>query len=317
MDIEVNAGIVAMSCGFMAAFFFLLLLFFPSSCPVKAARNASLPVKLRGLFQWSVLGLFGVGLYLQIFWMEMLLGILFDALFFYSLFETFISTERKKFFIVFSRIGDFVLAIIVTAYLLYKVPDSNFQTILISLVSSFLGGGCTLAGVLLTLRRSDEQKNKERIEDNRPFLIPMFRSSFEQEALKNTFYGYFRVNTNGKFSYRFNTFFVKNSDHAYATLVGLYVNKELLLLKTEKLFWKNEACSITIENDVFTNNELKELSLLVEDQTKHYYRFPLSFRIKNDVDGKRYIDIENVFYSEMLNIKSDDFRYLTGLQKDD
>ena len=186
MDIEVNAGIVAMSCGFMAAFFFLLLLFFPSSCPFKAARNASLPVKLRGFFQWSVLGFFGLGLYLQIFWMEMLLGILFDVLFFYSLFETFISTERKKFFNVFSRIGDFVLAIIVTAYLLYKVPDSSFQTILISLVSSLLGGGCTLAGVLLTLRRSDEQKNRERIEDNRPFLIPMFRSSFEQEALKNT-----------------------------------------------------------------------------------------------------------------------------------
>lgn len=306
-----------MSCGFMGAFFFLLLFFFPSSFPPAVARNASLPVKLRGFFQWSVLGFFGVGLYLQIFWMEMLLGIVFDVLFFYSLLETFVSTGTNKFLNGFQRICDFVTAIIVTAFLIYEIPDSAFQTILISLASSLLGGGCTLAGVLLTLRRSDEQKNQERIEDNRPFLVPMFRSSFEQEALKNTFYGYFRVKKNGKFSYRFNTFFVKNSDHAYATLVGFYVNKKLFLLKTEKLFWKNEACSITIENDVFTNNELKELSLLVEDQTKHYYRFPLSFRIKNDVDGKRYIDIENVFYSEILDIKSDDFRYLTGLQKDD
>ncbi len=306
-----------MSFGFTASCFFLLLLIYPSSFPIESARKAPLAVRLRGFFQWTVLGFFGVGIYLQIFWLEMLFGIVFDVLFVYSLFETFVSTTRKRFLYVFSRIGDFVLAIIVTAYLLYKIPDSNFQTILISLVSSLLGGGCTLAGVLLTLRKADEQKAKERIDDNRPFLITMFKSSFEQENFKNTFYGCFQGNECGKHPFRFRKFFLKNSDHAYATLVGFCVNEEPFLFKTEKLFWKNEACSITIKNEIFLDDEPNELSLLVEDQTKHFYLFPLSFEIFDDSDGKRYIGIKNTFHSEICNLSSDNFGYLTCLRNKD
>ena len=295
-----------MVCGFMPALFYFLLPFLRSSSLPEKWRNARPQDCIKGFFKYSILGFFGVGIYLQIFVMEMILGIVFDILFFADVLRDFLNYEEKARVYLLFRAFDFALAIFVTAFLIYEIPDSTFQTILLSLASSLLGGGCTLAGVFLTLKRADREKEKDRIYDSSPLLATMFLDSFLKETTTNSFCGRLKDTKGGHLSFRFQRFFIKNSDHAYAILMGFYVNDhKFYLFETEKIFWKNEACSITIENELVLKENLTEFALLVEDVTGHCYSFPLSFKIQTS-EGKHFIEIEDCFSPKMLDVAKND-----------
>ena len=71
----------------------------------------------------------------------------------------------------FLIISDFALSFLLLTLLIYKIPDQTLQTIVIALTAALIGGLLTLLGVMLTIKKSDQDRKLENRMKNRPIMI--------------------------------------------------------------------------------------------------------------------------------------------------
>ena len=68
----------------------------------------------------------------------------------------------------FIVVGDFVLCFLLIILLIYKIPDANLRTIVTALAAALIGGLLTLLGVMLTIKKSDEDRREDEIKKAQP-----------------------------------------------------------------------------------------------------------------------------------------------------
>lgn len=70
----------------------------------------------------------------------------------------------------FLIISDFVLSFLLSILLIYKIPDANLQTIVTAIVAALIGGLLTLLGVMLTIKKSDNDRREDELKKAKPLF---------------------------------------------------------------------------------------------------------------------------------------------------
>ena len=117
------------------------------------------------MFYW-LLDLFYMACFNQWLVLQFVFGGLAMLIVFYSLTVAFLSEIKTNKWLLLT---DFLLGIGLTVYLIYIIPNSSLQEILIPIISAVYGGLLTLVGVAWTIKSNnkDRKADLERIENER------------------------------------------------------------------------------------------------------------------------------------------------------
>lgn len=104
---------------------------------------------------------------------------------FYNLTRVFLSNTKKLWW---GLLQDFLWGIAITVYLIFLIPDTSLQTIVLSITAAVYGGLLTLVGVAWTIKDTNEKRKEdlnrveiERKEEERQKNIPYIRMDYSRE----------------------------------------------------------------------------------------------------------------------------------------
>ena len=86
----------------------------------------------------------------------------------YDVAKVLINRKESTVYPNFVVVGDFVLCFLLMILLIYKIPDQQLQTIVLALVAALLGGLLTLLGVMMTIKKSDMDREEEERKRAKP-----------------------------------------------------------------------------------------------------------------------------------------------------
>lgn len=272
-------GIIALC---VPAFFLSLLSFHikndhPSA---EAKRQSSVNIMKSIILYWFI-----DLLYMSIFndWLipTFIFGILSIVIIFFNLTNAFLNGAKSlRFFIVL----EMILALIMSGYLIFIIPDESLQEIVLTIVAALYGGILTLLGVAWTIKRQDDINHEQEKKNYRPIIlvhtsIPPQAHVFYVNNLQNTTATFERTKANIVETY-IQTIFLKNTDFSHFYLLGLIVNGEKILIETKRYIHKDDDFAITFsQKTIFTQLNICELALYIQDLLGNYYKIPLSYEV--------------------------------------
>lgn len=158
-------GLVALC---VPAFFLSLLNFYiKNNQPSKEAKQISGLNVMKSIFLYWFIDL----LYMSIFndWLILtfIFGILSIVIIFFNLTNAFLNGAKSlRFFIVL----EMILALIMSGYLIFIIPNDSLQEIVLTIVAALYGGVLTLVGVAWTIKKGDSERQEFDRRNARPFL---------------------------------------------------------------------------------------------------------------------------------------------------
>lgn len=221
-----------------------------------------------------------------------LIGSIFDTL----LFDITGLRKRNRFGVLsrlykFGCILDFVVFVFISIFILYNIPNSNLQNVIISVYSAVIGGGLTLVGVIITIKRQ-EKENKEqdrlryypyfniymnmgkKIDFDNCYLIDAAVKEIKEEDIYKT------TIKDNEMIYHMDTLVFQNSDHSSFVIDKITINDKPLY-KKQKLVLKNEKFDIANTNYFISEKDkLPEIKLYISDMLKNNYIFKIDFQAK-------------------------------------
>lgn len=110
-------------------------------------------------------------LYMSIFndWLifTFIFGILSIVIIFFNLTNAFLNGAKNlRFFIVL----EMILALIMSGYLIFIIPNDSLQEIVLTITAALYGGVLTLVGVAWTIKQTHEDDAKKDVQKNTPYL---------------------------------------------------------------------------------------------------------------------------------------------------
>lgn len=149
-------------------------------------RHANLVAFKLILFYW-LCDLFYMSFIIDNLACKFIFGGLIMVIIFYNLSNVFVGKKKNCFshFAKWGMLQDFVLGIGLSIYLIYIIPNSNLQSILIPIVAGIYGGLLTLVGVAWTIRENEERRGRENNKFGvfRYMVRETIKKCAEQEAL--------------------------------------------------------------------------------------------------------------------------------------
>lgn len=91
---------------------------------------------------------------------------------FYNLARAFLSISKKQWWWL---LQDFLWGIAITVYLIFLIPDTSLQTIVLSITAAVYGGLLTLIGVAWTIKDNSEKIKQERKLSIKPYLDARYK----------------------------------------------------------------------------------------------------------------------------------------------
>ena len=213
--------------------------------------------------------------------LSIIFGVLAIIIIFYNISSAFmIKKERNKLF-DYAIIFDLVLGISLTIYLIYIIPNTEIRNISIPIISAVYGGLITLAGVALTIKRSEQIRQEDETKKAKPFICIINR---ETEAAKepnifkpdNLIFNK-QIFSSGK-KYYIDYIKLKNLDYSYSCLKGICINNDIMMLEIAKAFEKNQSYYCHFDLTFNYNKEIEEIYLLLQDMMENYYVLELNYK---------------------------------------
>lgn len=215
---------------------------------------------------------------------------------------SFLNQSKRNSLERYFLLQDFLIAIGISVYLLYIIPNKELQTILISIASCIIGGMFTLIGVAWTIRKSD----KDRQVDEKKKAKPLFTFTMLNEEPENYESGrYCFTEANGNFrchccfeieNSNLSAFIFKRIRHdgMWSELVGNYTilpNGKCLL---DFLF--DSPFGIFLETEDYLGN-------------KHFYQIKVLYIASNGANDKLYHtvrDLREISFEDIEQIEKED-----------
>lgn len=221
--------------------------------------------------------------------LQFVFGIITMVFIFYSLTITFLSISKKNWF---GLLQDFVLGIAITIYLIFIIPNSSLQSIVLTIIAAVYGGLLTLIGVAWTIKDTNIKRQKdfekvelERTEEERKKHIPYVRVLFcdEPNMIVNAFVNEIfdlekpehisLVENNIIYCVEISDFDIKNISKENIILKGLIFNNKYYNFSTEKIMEPNSCCRVKASNNssVLIPKLDKTIKLIVSDVLENIY----------------------------------------------
>ncbi len=266
------------------------------------------------MFYW-LLDLFYMACFNQWLVLQFVFGGVAMLIVFYSLTVAFLSEIKTNKWLLLT---DFLLGIGLTVYLIYIIPNSSLQEILIPIISAVYGGLLTLVGVAWTIKSNNKDRKadlerieNERKEEERKQFIPFLRLDLPENAVGavNTHFGQGldfdkkqdleKLSNNKFYCYKINDFSVKNLSRECIIIESIVVDGEERIFYGDKLVESGKSTWVkTTENWLVNSaNILKSIKLKCKDlignsyflNCKFEYDYPHGFyQVETEIEGITY-----------------------------
>ena len=223
-----------------------------------------------------------------------ILGIILLLIAISNLIKVFLGkTEVFKKFIL----GDLLIALILTAFLIYKIPEKygSLQSIVTTIVAAVYGGMLTLTGVAWTIKRQEEvrkediaKREEERKQEEIAKAKPIFATLFHNDSNKNTIDYEYKINLDTEKEGDITTIIrIENSDNSNFSIRAFWIDGKWLISNENNFILKNKTVAIYWNGNKYASQwKEKNISyLIVEDSLglTHFYKLKFISYSKSNV----------------------------------
>lgn len=183
----------------------------------------------------------------------------------------------------YGMVQDFLVGIGLTIYLIYIIPDTSVQEIVIPMVAAVYGGLITLVGVSWTIKKSDKDRKEDETKKSRPIFSynilrkePTFGDVIQKICLSDTL---------EKGAYSCEAIVeLENSNLSMFEIKRVYHDHTWVGFEGNKVVLPGAKCLLTF---VFSDSPDK-LVLEIEDilNNKYYYQLKALFLNAKSSSGK-------------------------------
>lgn len=259
-------GIVALC---IPTFFLSLLMFhIKNDHPSEEAKQQSSVNIMKSIILYWFIDL----LYMSIFndWLipTFIFGILSIVIIFFNLTNAFLNGAKSlRFFIVL----EMILALIMSGYLIFIIPNESVQEIVLTIAAALYGGILTLVGVAWTIKKTDEDKKETQQLTLKPwlFLVKGYMTREEKSKIQKYIFSISGTEQNSPLS----LCILKNTDNGIAILRELSTRQYRYIPVGDAIVDKNSVFNLYVS---FEEDDKKEnLRLMVEDVLGNQYTYKL------------------------------------------
>ena len=239
---------------------------------------------------------------------------------FYNLARSFLSNAQKHWW---GLLQDFLWGIAITVYLIFLIPDSALQTIVLSITAAVYGGLLTLVGVAWTIKDTNEKRKEdlirvetERKEEERKKNIPYIRLAFNKDlpplVANTTMVNILnfenseelaRVERNVFYQISIKDFIIKNLSNTNIILNGVIAYGKYFEFSRMEIVEPDACCLIKTTKNTMISVAYPEQSihLVISDTLGHQYKTECHltlesgtdrWRIVTTIDGEEYTGFE-------------------------
>ena len=227
----------------------------------------------------------------------------------------------------FSDIYSFVVlllaTIIVSCFTIYLMTwrkevnaDQSLFTAMMGIYAAILGGAITLGGVAWTIRRQDEIKNEEEKKKYRPFILQISDANedihgFPIEIKRIEKFNEAFNNYQNHHQYKVPDILLKNTNNTDFLMYGIKINDDIYKFDTKAYIEKDKIFGIVLHPNILTiSNELKGMSIVVEDLLGNMYKIPMKLEIEKRLD-------EDTSKICVLDVKITDIGWTCDIDEED
>ena len=179
------------------------------------------------------------------------------------------SPKIKNSFDKWGILHDFIIGLGISIYLIYLIPNSILQTIVITIVSAIYGGLITLVGVSWTIRKSDEDRKKDEIQKAKPLFS--FSNIIDENSIKKCSHYCYSSNNDIK-NFMFNIgMIIENSNKSSFIMKCVYHGGYSFELKGNNIILPSNCCYVSICANI-TEKDFIILEVTDSLNNNFYYR---------------------------------------------
>lgn len=253
-------------------------------------QKAEQKMVVYGLFYWMCDFFYMTFIINNLTW-KFILGGLIMVIIFYNLSKAFINGNH---IFNFGLIQDFIVGIALTIYLIYIIPNQDLQNIIIPIVSAVYGGLLTLVGVAWTIRKSDSDRKQEEEQKARPLVFvcdPKSTSVRSEDLIRGILHsdntkGSLKKAPGNKTAYTLPQILIDNSDYSHVIIRGFRVNDDFHLYDYGQVLPKDEAIYLKSDFRFEYTDEIKYVSIILQDMLENLHELILNFSIVKDGKDK-------------------------------
>lgn len=254
------------------------------------------------LFYW-LLDLFYMACFNQWIVWQFIFGGLAMLIVFYSLTVAFLSEDKTNKWLLLS---DLILGIALTVYLIYIIPNSDLQGVVIPIVSAVYGGLLTLVGVAWTIKSNNKERKAdlqrietERKDEERKKAKPLFTF--------NMFDHVPNMNDGRKICVTIEDMNkdcsayaeIENSDKSCFEIKRIYHDKQWFVLNGNTVILPNSKVVLAFNFDDVFDMYLETIDAL---GNPYYYEIKVLHLVIGKGDGKYFHTIREIYETDKQSL---------------
>lgn len=173
---------------------------------------------------------------------------------------------------------DFVVGIGMSIWLIYLIPDSDLQTIAMTMVAAVYGGLFTLVGVAWTIKKGDNDRKEEERKKYIPYVSFQSNSLPLDRRLDAFCVKIPRSKQDKKLYYHFDPFEIKNISSSNIIFKGIRFNNDIDIFCKKFILEKEKSLDVRIEGGLNIGIDLSAIGLLAEDMLCNTYYLKCDFQ---------------------------------------
>ena len=249
-----------------ALFFSLWIFYIKTEHPSEENKQKSLSGTMKAICLYWMIDLF----YMSIFndWLipTFVFGILSVVIISLNLTTVFLNgTKNLRFFVVL----EMILALIMSGYLIFIIPNEKIQEIVLTIIASLLGGVLTLLGVAWTIKKADEDKRDMQRLSLKPWIVWVHERRIVVSEQQNCFFSLSGCRETDSTAIAC----LKNTDNGIAILKKIITAQFEYYPSGDATVDKNSKFILRVSFDESDRQE--DMRLIVEDvlHNEYEYRF--------------------------------------------
>ena len=224
-------------------------------------KNANLTFGLLILFYW-LCDLFYMAFILDSLALKFVFGGLIMIIIFMNLSKAFIGGKPQ---LKWGLVQDFIVGVGMSVYLIYIIPNTNLQNVVIPIVSAVYGGLITLVGVAWTIRKADIDRNEIERKQYKPFfvLLNVYDKKIDKDVTRLDF-----ESKNDKEMFGLLDGYIQNLDFSHFIIEKIVIADTEYYPITNSVIEKNEIISLSVYG---SKKEVQSALLYISDVLGYKY----------------------------------------------
>lgn len=205
-----------------------------------------------------------------------------------SMINPLLAKVRTGMFEIITAVWFSIVFVLIAVAYMYYIPNDKLSNIVLTIVSSTLGGFLTLLGVGLTIKHAKIVKEEDEIKALRPSVymidestwktIPKDKKITTKVGINDEFSDFERADKT-KTRYELSPLFIANSDVSICDIYGIMINEQLIKFQFERVLPKNSLSKLTFDYQFEFEGNIESIDIILEDVFHNAYLAHANFDV--------------------------------------